>query len=49
MEVGGPVVKVGGVGVGPGKRLHLWLPGEQKIEESACMQAQVGTLYRYSK
>ena len=27
---------MGGVGVGPGKRLHLWFPGEQQIEESAC-------------
>lgn len=27
-------IKVGGVGVGPGKRLHLWFPGEQQMEES---------------
>lgn len=39
--------KVGGVGVGPGKRLHLWFPGEQQIEESDWMQAQVAPLHRY--
>lgn len=33
--------KVGGVGVEPGKMLHLCFPGEQAIEESARVQAQV--------
>lgn len=36
-------MKVGGVGVGPGKRLHLWFPGEQQMEESAWLQAQVAS------
>lgn len=34
-------LKVGGVGVEPGKMLHLWVPGKQAIEESARRQAQV--------
>lgn len=29
------------MGVEPGKMLHLYFPGEQAIEESARVQAQV--------